>query len=84
MRSKSTANMKAQTHGRLLGSQSFMSFSGASFMVAYFPVLEWQALGLEETSPADTCIPLRGEPWSQRPSHWVAELEAARVSITPP
>lgn len=45
MRSKSTANVKAQTHGRLLGSQSFVSFSGASFMVAYFPVLEWQALG---------------------------------------
>lgn len=40
MRSKSTASVKAQTHGRLLGSQGYVFFSDASFMVAYFLVLE--------------------------------------------
>lgn len=83
MRSKSTASVKAQTHGRLLGSQGSVFFSRASFTVAYFLVLEWQALGLQETSPTDTCIIPRWEPWSQRPSNWVAEPEAARVFITP-
>lgn len=62
MRSKSAASMKAQADGRLLGSQSFLFFPHASFIVARFPVLEWQALGLQETSPPDTCIILRWKP----------------------
>ena len=83
MRGKSTASVKAKTHERLLGSQGFVFFPCDSFIVAHFLVLEWQALGLGETSPPDPCIILRRKPWPKRPSNWVAELEAASVLITP-
>lgn len=62
MRSKSRVRVKAQSPGRLLGSQSFVCFPHASCIVAHFPVLEWQVLGLQETSPHDTCIILKWKP----------------------
>lgn len=61
MRSKSAASMKAQAQGGLWGSQSLFS-PHDSFIAAHFPVPEWQAFGLQETSPPDTCIILRWKP----------------------
>lgn len=86
MRSKFITRVKAQSHGRLLGFQGFVFFPYASLIVAYFPVLEWQVLGLQETSPPDTCIIPRWRPWFKRPNDGVgvgAELKTASL-ITPP
>lgn len=62
MRSKSRVQVKAQSLGRLLGYQRFVCFPHTSCIIAHFLVLEWQVLGLQETSPHDTCIILKWKP----------------------